>query len=96
MLNRVLSHICGRLYFPIFLLRVGFFTLMKMDSDGSGKIVPLPVHNLKSSTDVLWSVVDRWSYMGKGAFRCSMNLSPKVLADSPVYSLLNSSLLHLY
>ena len=30
--NRILSQICGRLYFPIFLLRVGLFTLMYIDS----------------------------------------------------------------
>ena len=32
---------------------------------------------------------------GEGAFRCSLNLSPKFLADSPMYSSLHSSLLHL-
>ena len=30
--NRILSQICGRLYFPIFLFRVGLFTLMYIDS----------------------------------------------------------------
>ena len=27
-----------------------------------------------------------WSYMGEGGFRCSLNLSPKDLEDSPMYS----------
>ena len=36
-----------------------------------------------------------WSCVGEGAFRCSLNLSPKVLADSPIYSSLLSTLLHL-
>ena len=27
-----------------------------------------------------------WSYMGEGDFRCSLNLSPNVLEDSPMYS----------
>ena len=31
-LNRMLSQMCGRLYFPIFLLRVGLFTLMHIAS----------------------------------------------------------------
>ena len=30
--NKILSQICGRLYFPIFLLRVGLFTLIYIDS----------------------------------------------------------------
>ena len=30
--NRILSQICGRLYFPIFLFRVGLFTLMYIES----------------------------------------------------------------
>ena len=29
--NRILSQICGRLYFPIFLFRVGLLTLMYID-----------------------------------------------------------------
>ena len=33
---------------------------------------------------------------GEGALRCSFNLSPKVLADSPMYSSSLSNLLHLY
>ena len=28
--NSILSHICGRLYFPMFLFRVGLLTLMNM------------------------------------------------------------------
>ena len=32
MLNSMLSQMCGRLYFPIFLLSVGLFTLMYIDS----------------------------------------------------------------
>ena len=51
---------------------------------------------LKSSTDVLWSVLDLWSYMGEAAYRYSLNLFPKVLADSPMYSSFHSNLLHLY
>ena len=32
MLNSTLSQMCGRLYFPIFLLSVGLFTLIYIDS----------------------------------------------------------------
>ena len=38
-LNNILSQMCGRLYFPIFLLSVGLFTLMYIDSDCSGQAV---------------------------------------------------------
>ena len=31
-----------------------------------------------------------------GCFKCSLNLSPKVLADSPIYSSSHSTLSHLY
>ena len=34
--------------------------------------------------------------MGEGSFRYSLNLCPKILADSPMFSSSNSSLLHLY
>ena len=36
-----------------------------------------------------------WSCIDEGAFRCSLNLSPKFLTDSPVYSSSHSTLLHL-
>ena len=41
---------------------------------------------LKFSTDVVWPVLFWCSYIGDGAFRCSLHLSPKVLDDSPIYS----------
>ena len=37
-----------------------------------------------------------FSKLGADAFRCSLNLSPKVLADSPMHSSSQSTLLHLY
>ena len=36
-----------------------------------------------------------WSYIGEGGFRCSLNLSPEVLEDSPMYSSSQSTLLHM-
>ena len=41
---------------------------------------------LKFSSKVIWPVVLPWSWIGEGAFRCSLNLSPNVLDVSPMYS----------
>ena len=41
---------------------------------------------LKFSTDVVWPVALICSNIGDGAFKCSLYLSLKVLADSPMYS----------
>ena len=51
---------------------------------------------LKFSSIVVWPVVLQWSYIGKRALRCSLNLSQNVLEDSPMYSSSHLSLLHLY
>ena len=48
-----------------------------------------------STMPKLSSVVDLWPYMGEGAFKCSLNLSPNVLVDFNMYSSLQSHLLHL-
>ena len=46
LLNRTPSHMHGRLYFPMFLLRVGFCTPKKVDSLMIlPKILPIPAHN---------------------------------------------------
>ena len=37
-----------------------------------------------------------WSCMGEGDFRCSLNLSPNVLEDSPIYSSSQSTLSQWY
>ena len=50
---------------------------------------------LKSSIETVWPEMLMWSCIGEGAFRCSLNLSPKFLVDSPIYSSLHSTLLHL-
>ena len=44
----------------------------------------------------LWPEVLQWSWIGKGDFWCSLNLSAKILADSPIYSSSQPSSLHLY
>ena len=87
MLNNILSQMCGRLYFPIFLLSVGLFTLMYIDSliVLAKLLSSLPII-LKFSMDVSWPLM-LWCWnIGEGAFKCSLNLSPNVLPDSPMYS----------
>ena len=72
---------------PNFLFNVGLFTLMYMASFTALAILwsSLPII-LKFSTDVMWPVLFWCSYIGDGAFRCSLYLSSIVLADSPIYS----------
>ena len=86
-LNRMLSQMCGRLYFPIFLLSVGLFTLMYIDS----LIVQATVLSslpsiLKLSIDVSWPLIFWCWNIGDGAFKCSLYLSPNDLPDAPMYS----------
>ena len=50
---------------------------------------------LKSSIDTVWPEMLKWSCIGERAFWCSLYLSPKFLADSPIYSSSHSTLLHL-
>ena len=45
---------------------------------------------------ILWPVVLQWSNIGEGGSWCSLNLSAKFLADSPMYSSLHPCSLHLY
>ena len=86
-LNRTSSHTCGRWYLPTFLLRDGSLTLMYRASF----IVliwfksSLPTI-LKLLMVTLWPLMLLWSYMGEVGFRCSLNLSPKILEFSPIYS----------
>ena len=48
---------CGTLYLPMFLLRVELLTLTEMEPlIVLAKLCPLPIM-LKSSTDLLWSVI---------------------------------------
>ena len=93
---RTSSHIWGRWYLPIFLFRGGLLTLMKIDSLISLErfCSSLPTL-LKFSSEVVWPVMLLWSWIGKGAFRCSVNLSPNVLAVSPIYSSSHYNLSHL-
>ena len=93
---RTPSHTCGRWYLPMFLFSDGLLTLMNIDSFISLErfCSSLPTI-LKLLMLVVWPVVLLWSCIGEGVFRCSLNLSPNVLAVSPIYSSSQSNLLHL-
>ena len=96
LLIRTSSHMWGRWYLPMFLFRDGLLTLMNIDSLISLErfCSSLPTM-LKLSSVVEWPVVLLWSWIGEGTFRCSLNLSPNVLAVSPIYSSSHSKLSHL-
>ena len=86
MANRTLFQMCGRLYLPMYLLRVGLLTLMYMASLMALAIIwPSLSIILKFSSVVLWPVMFSCSKMGDDAFRCFLYLSSKVLADSPIF-----------
>ena len=89
LLIRTSSHIWGRWYLPMFLFRDGLLTLINIDSLISLDrfCSPLPTM-LKFSSEVVWPVALLWSWIGEGAFRCSLNLSPNVLDVSAMYSLI--------
>ena len=93
---RTLSQWCGMLYFPIFLFRVGLFTLTYMTSLMAHAILcpSLPMI-LKSPTDVVWLVLFWCSKIGGSAFKCSLYISPNALDDSHIYSSSQSILLEL-
>ena len=97
MLNRTSSQMCGRWYMPIFLFRDGLFALMYKASLMVLKRLwsSLP-KMVKLSIVTLWPEMLTWSCMGDGALRCSLYLSSKFLADSPIYSSSQSTLSHLY
>ena len=80
--NKILSHMCGRLYFPMFLFRLGLLTLMNM---ASWMVLAILLSSLprilKLSIDVIWPLMFWWWYIGEGVFKCSLNLSPKVLLN---------------
>ena len=85
-LTRTSSQSCCRWYLPTFLLRDRSLTLMYRASYCSYLVQVLPPNNFEIvdgntvTTDVTVVIY------GRGGFRCSLNLSPKVLEDSPIYS----------
>ena len=73
----------GMDYLPLY-RRASFMVLIRFWSS-------LPTI-LKLSMLISWPDLMEWSYIGEGAFWCPLNLSAKVLADSPMYSSLHSTL----
>ena len=97
LLHRTSSHMWGKWYLPMFLFRDGLLTLIYRASF----MVPMRFWSslptmLKLSMLTSWPDLFEWSYIGEGAFRCYLNLSANVLADSPMYSSSHSTLSHLY
>ena len=87
----------GRWNLPIFLFREGLLALMYRASLMVLVRFWSSLPNiLKFSMVTVWPEMLEWSYIGEGAFRCSLNLSAKFLADSPMYSSSHSTLSHLY
>ena len=78
------SCMCGSWYLPIFLFRDGSFTLIHIASLMVLVILWSSLHTkLKLSRDNSWPVMLWWAWTGDGVFMCSVNLSAKVLPDSP-------------
>ena len=97
LLIRTTSQMCGRWYLPMFLLRDGLLTLMNIDSLISLlSLCSSPPIILKLFNVILWPEVLQWSWIGEGAFRCSLYLSPNVLAVSPMYSSSHSNPIYRY
>ena len=97
LLHRTSFHMWGRWYLPMFLFRDGLLTLIYR---ASFMVLmrfwfSLPIM-LKLSMLTSWPDLFEWSCIGEGAFRCSLNLSANVLADSPMYTSSHSTLSHLY
>ena len=97
MLSRTSSQLCGRWYLPMFLFRDGLFTLMYRASFISLVRFRSSLPNMEKLSIVTeWPEMLIWSCIGEGALRCSLNLSSKSLAGSPMYSWSQSTLSHLY
>ena len=85
-LSMTLSHICDKLNLPIFLFNVGLLTLINIHSL---IFLSKPCPSLPIIWKLCWVVgwpVLLWWFIGEGSLRCSLNLSPKVLDVSPIYS----------
>ena len=91
------SQMWGSWYLLSFLGKVGSLTLMFM---ASLMVLVIPYDSLsimnKCSNLMKCSAVWEWPKMGEGALRCSLNLSPKFLPVSPMYSMVHPGWSHLY
>ena len=95
--NRTLSQMCGRLYLPIFLLRIGLLTLMYIFSFMTlVKIVPLPSYYLEVfHCCFVASSLLMFKYLMMVLLNVLCTHSSKVLVDFPMYSSSDSVLPHL-
>ena len=88
---------CGSWNLPRFLLSEGWLILMYM---ASLMFFVMPWDSLptmqKQSGLIGCPVVVVWRWMGDGALRCSLYLSPSVLPDSPMYFSVQLICGHLY
>ena len=86
-LSNILSHMWGNLNLPILLFNVGLLTLINIDSL---MVLAKPCPSLPIIWKLFWlagwPVLLLWWCTGEGSFRCSLNLSSKVLEVSPMYS----------
>ena len=86
-LRSILPHMRCKLNLPIYVLSVGLLTLIYIDSL---IVLAVPWSSLhiiwKFSWVIVWPVLWLWLYIGDGSFRCSLDLSPKVLEVSSIYS----------
>ena len=96
LLIRTSSHTCDRWYLFMFFVQGWIIDPNEhWFFDQPGEVLLFPPTILKLFRVVVWPVVLLWSWIGEGAFRCSLNLSPNVLAVSPIYSSSHSNLSHL-
>ena len=95
--TETLFQMCGRLYLPLFLLRVGFLSLTYMASFMALAIFwPSLAMIFKFSTVVMLPVMFWCSKTGNGVFKCTVvSLFKSFWADSPIYSSSYSFLPHL-
>ena len=63
--------------------------------DSSDQVLVLPPHNAEVLNGGIMTSDVKMAIYWEAGFRCSLNLSPKVLDDSPIYSSPQSTLLHL-
>ena len=95
LLNKTSSNICDNWYFPMCLLSDKSWTFIYIASLMALVRVCDSLHGEIAQPHIMtWG--DGMIIDGKGALKCSFNLSQRVLADSLIYSSSHSNLLHLY
>ena len=97
MLSRTSSYMWGRWYLGYVLVEGWILhPYVYCFFDSSDQVLVLPPLNAEVVNGGTMTSDGKMVIYWGGAFRCSLNLSPKVLDDSPVYSSSQSILLHFY